>query len=218
MHILDAVERTAELEARLAAAEQELGEWKARYDELRHRIKNDLQALCTNLCLQARLADQGDRCGHCVSRLRSAAAAYQMFDATDGGLVSMAEYLSVLSQALLKLFGDRIMIVFHVEPGIQLDQRRAQRVGMICAEAAMNAAKHAFPCDGSGNIDVRFKRLGEGFEMTVADDGVGFDPAAAQRGQGLDLMEQFARQLKGGLVFDKSPIGTIVRLTFAAVA
>ena len=45
----DAFVRVAELEAQLAANEQELRESKARYDELRHRIKTtykDLRYCC----------------------------------------------------------------------------------------------------------------------------------------------------------------------------
>jgi cell division protein FtsB len=45
MNFPNTVARVAELEAQLSAKEQELRESKARYDELRHRIKNDLQGL-----------------------------------------------------------------------------------------------------------------------------------------------------------------------------
>ncbi len=82
----------------------------------------------------------------------------------------------------------------------------------------MNAAKHAFPADAGGHIDVQFKRLGEWFEMTICDDGVGFDPATANRGLGIDLMENFATQLDGVLQFEKMPRGTMVRLIFAPAA
>jgi two-component sensor histidine kinase len=50
--------RVAELEARLAAKDRELCEAKARYEELRHRIKNDLQGLTFLLALQAKAAKQ----------------------------------------------------------------------------------------------------------------------------------------------------------------
>jgi cell division protein FtsB len=39
MKLGDSTARAAELEAQLAAKERELSESKARYDELRHRIK-----------------------------------------------------------------------------------------------------------------------------------------------------------------------------------
>jgi two-component sensor histidine kinase len=215
-HILDAAGRRADLEAKLEAREQELRECTARYEELRHRIENDLQVLSSAFSMLARINAQGDNCVHCVSRVRSTAALYQTLDLTGADVISMGDYLSALSEALFNSFGDRIAIASVVEENINLDQRRAQRVGLIYAEAAMNAAKHAFPSDAGGKVDVRFRRVGDAFEMTVSDDGVGFSPDSAQPGHGLKLMKQFAQQLDGSLQLEKLPTGTRVKLTFAA--
>ena len=80
MNIPNTVVRVAQLEAQLAAKERELSESKARYDELRHRIKNDLQGLTLLLSMQARVSSQPDYCGRCVSRLSSAAALHSTLD------------------------------------------------------------------------------------------------------------------------------------------
>jgi two-component sensor histidine kinase len=215
MHILGAERRTAELEAKLAAREQELRECKARYEELRHRIENDLQVLSSAFSMLARINGQANNCVHCVSRVRSTAALYHTLDLTGADMISMRDYLSALSDALFNSFGDRIAIASVVEESINLDQRRAQRVGLIFAEAAMNAAKHAFPSDAGGKVEVRFRRVSDSFEMTVSDDGVGFSPDSAQPGHGLNLMKQFAQQLDGSLQLEKLPAGTRVKLIFA---
>ena len=211
----DAVMRLAELEARLAANEQELRESKARYDELRHRIKNDLQGLTLLLSMQARVTNQPDYCGRCVSRLSSAAALHSTLDHDSAGVISMASYLTTLSNTIKKSFGDWIAFETAIEPSIDLDHRRAQFVGLIYAEAAMNTVKYAFPNDAAGKMEVRFGRLNGTFEMTVSDNGIGFDPATTPPGRGTKLMKEIAQQLRGTLRLERLPIGMAVRLTFA---
>ena len=216
MNIPDAAARVAELEARLATKEQELREAKNRYDELRHRITNDLQALTCLLSVQARAINQPDYCGRCISRLSSTVALHKTLDHDGSDVISMAGYLTALSGTLKNSFGDRIFIKTTVEPGMDLDHRRAQCVGLIYAEAAMNALKHAFPSDAVGKMEVQFRRLDNSFEMMVTDDGVGFDLASAQMGCGIQLMKQFAQQLKGTLQLERLPIGMMIHLTFPA--
>jgi two-component sensor histidine kinase len=102
-----------------------------------------------------------------------------------------------------------------IEPSIKLDHRRAQFVGLIYAEAAMNTVKYAFPNDAAGKMEVRFRRLNGTFEMTVSDNGIGFDPATTPPGRGTKLMQEIAQQLQGTLRLERLPIGMAVRLTFA---
>jgi len=216
MKIPAAVAQVAELEARLAAKERELSETKARYDELRHRIKNDLQGLTFLLATQARTSIQPDYCGRCVSRLSSAAALHAILDNERSEVISMAGYLAALSDTINKSFGDWITVETMVEPNINFDHRRAQCVGLIYAEAAMNTLKHAFSSDVVGKIKLQFRRLGDTFEMTVSDDGGGFDPDTTQLGRGIKLMRQIAQQLRGTLRFERLPVGMMVRLKFPA--
>jgi two-component sensor histidine kinase len=216
MKLQTADARVAELEARLAAKDQELRETKARYDELRHRIKNDLQGLTFLLAMQARAASQPEYCGRCISRLSSAAALHSILDNERSDVVSMPGYLAALSDTIKKSFGDWITIETTVEPNVNFDHRRAQCVGLIYAEAAMNTLKHAFSSNVVGKIKLRFRRVGDDFEMTVSDDGAGFDPDTTQLGRGIKLMMQIAQQLRGTLRFERLPVGMMVRLTFPA--
>jgi two-component sensor histidine kinase len=64
----------------------------------------------------------------------------------DGSVeVSMPSYLTALSDTIKNSFGDWIAFETVIEPSIKLDHRRAQFVGLIYAEAAMNTVKYAFP-------------------------------------------------------------------------
>lgn len=208
--------RVAELEAQLAAKEEELQEERERYRELRHRIRNDLQGLTALLAAQAKTATDPDSCGRCILRLRSAVELHNALDDDGSASISMADYLRALSDTRRKAFEDRIRVDTFVEQDIYLDYRSAQCVGLVYVEAATNALKHAFPGGGAGRIEVRLRRLGDELELSVADDGVGFDPGSALRGDGIELMKGLARQLGGELRFERLSRGTKARLLFAA--
>jgi two-component sensor histidine kinase len=109
----------------------------------------------------------------------------------------MASYLAALSDTIKKSFCDWITIDTMAEPNVNFDHRRAQCVGLIYAEAAMNTLKHAFSSDVVGKIKLQLQRLGDTFEMTVSDDGGGFDPDTTQLGRGIKLMRQIAQGLSG---------------------
>lgn len=77
----------------------------------------------------------------------------------------------------------------------QLDMAGRKNFYLIFKEAVNNAAKYA-TCE---NIWVRIGPAGHQVKMVVQDDGKGFDPATAKRGNGLANMQQRATQMKGAL-------------------
>ncbi|MDQ3849052.1 MAG: GAF domain-containing sensor histidine kinase [Actinomycetota bacterium] len=86
----------------------------------------------------------------------------------------------------------------------------------IAQEAVHNALRHAH----AEHIDVGLRTAHGGLVLTVADDGVGFDPAAPSvRGRrlGLTSMAERAQALGGTLTVDSRPgAGTTVRLDVSA--
>ena len=79
-----------------------------------------------------------------------------------------------------------------------------------------NAAKHAFPGERAGRVELRFRREGESLALAVADDGVGAPAAAAGGGQGHRLVREFARQLEGELEVAPAGGGTCATVRFPA--
>ncbi len=84
----------------------------------------------------------------------------------------------------------------------------------LVQEALLNCAKHA----RARHVTVRLQSAAPGqVSLEVADDGIGFDPQAAQTpgdglGQGLQLMQERARLVRGRLdVQSASGLGTRVR-------
>ena len=192
---------------------RELREIKTRYSELRHRIRNDLQGLMVLLSMQDTKDPKHKDCKRCVLRLSSASELHDILDSSDDATVSMSTYLHALSALLRMMFDDRVAIVTNVEQNAHLSGDVAQTIGLIYAEATMNALKHAFSIGKPGTLETRFRRTSDGLELTVRDDGEGFDPLAVQPGSGIELMRHLATQLKGRLDFERQPDGMIVRLT-----
>jgi signal transduction histidine kinase len=88
----------------------------------------------------------------------------------------------------------------HVEEGLY----------RIAVEALNNSLRHA----QARSIFVTLHLEPEAAILTVADDGIGFDPASALKGGGLGLrgMDERAQQLQGTLMVESQP-GTGTRVT-----
>ena len=82
-------------------------------------------------------------------------------------------------------------------------------------EALTNCVRHA----RASRISVAVKRQAESLTVTVADDGVGFDPAERGSGLGLRGIEERVRELHGVLAIRSAPgIGTTLTMKMPAPA
>jgi signal transduction histidine kinase len=80
-------------------------------------------------------------------------------------------------------------------------------VYFCCLEAIQNAAKYAH----ASRVDVRIGHEGANLTFEVRDDGVGFDPAAARAGSGLQGMADRLSALGGSVEITSTPgVGTVV--------
>jgi PAS domain S-box-containing protein len=89
--------------------------------------------------------------------------------------------------------------------------RRGTEVLRIVGEALTNACRHA----GAERIVVRMTWSEKSVSVEIIDDGRGFDPAPARRGQGLRGMYERAELLGAHLDVESDQAGTIVRLQVA---
>lgn len=92
---------------------------------------------------------------------------------------------------------------------IAVSQREQGEIIRICREALNNARKHA----NSALVRLTVTSDEAGLEMTVSDDGIGFDPNSARSGFGLRGMRERAATLGGSLHVESAP-GRGVRVTF----
>jgi two-component sensor histidine kinase len=193
--------------------------------EFDHRMKNNFAIVAGLLDMQKRRATDPatvDALETAQMRVDSIARAHRHLYRGSGqpGTVEMRDYFGDLCAALsesLFLRGGITLSCDCDEAAVPRD--RAVSMGLIVNELVTNAAKHAFPGRDLGTITVTFRTRPGGWEVTVADDGVGLPEAAEpgpDHGLGSRLIEAFARQAGGTIHTDSDRTGTRVTIELAA--
>ncbi len=83
-----------------------------------------------------------------------------------------------------------------------------QHIYYIYKEAITNIAKHS----GAQKVEVKFINDENGFELSVTDDGKGFEGKESRRGNGLRNMKMRAQRLGADLTVNNTGKGTEIRL------
>jgi signal transduction histidine kinase len=81
------------------------------------------------------------------------------------------------------------------------DPSRARHLFLFFKETLANVARHS----EARLVEISLQAAGRDAVLTVADDGVGFDPATARRGLGLGSLESRARELRAELAIESRP-------------
>jgi len=92
-----------------------------------------------------------------------------------------------------------------------LDVQARRNLFLIFKEALHNVARHA----DAETVQITLNAVADGVGLTIADDGVGFDPEdPAEWGQGMKTMRRRADQIGADLEIDsRAGDGTTLRLT-----
>jgi len=119
-----------------------------------------------------------------------------------------------LQAALDRLIEDQRLrfagrLLAHIDPGISLEGDRALALYRMAQEGLTNVLKYA----QASRIEIRLHRVGAYAELTVSDDGQGFDPAAVEPGHhGLAGMRDRLQAVRGHLEITSAPgAGTVLR-------
>lgn len=184
---------------------------KVLFREIHHRVKNNLQAVSSLLRLQP-LADEAK--AEMQRRIAAMVAVHEQIYKTDQfEKVDVSDYVGRLVQDLASGYSDRIAVQTDLE-SVLVDKDHAVPIGLIVSEAVSNSVKHAFPDEREGTISVSLKVQASGRgELSIADDGVGFDHTIPAKGMGRRLIAGFVAQIGGDLCVDGSG-GTTYRVTF----
>ena len=186
--------------------------------ELNHRVTNNFAMVASLLQMQASRAQDPvarSALAKALSRVMSISQAHRNLYAPGGqaALVDMANYLEDLCRNLSEalFLGEIVRLECHAYPA-SMDRDRAVAIGLVVNELVTNAAKHAFIDGVGGRISVVFEPVGEGWRLTVRDDGKGLpaDYQTSRTGLGRGLVEAFARQAGGTLSVADGPGATFV--------
>jgi two-component sensor histidine kinase len=188
-----------------------LAEKEVLFQEVHHRIKNNLQVIASLLRLQAssigdlNLATALSESQH---RVESMALIHeQLYESADLREVAIDPYAKLLLENLLHFYGNPAHIVGHagIAPladgrPLALDLDQAIPAGLILNELASNALKHAFPEGRFGCVRIEGHRRNGWNHLTVKDNGVGLPRDFDQRWSkslGLEIVNILTRQLNG---------------------
>ena len=129
-----------------------------------------------------------------------------------------SEGLQVPVQAYVdSLYGDdpAPSLRIDIDPDLVLDWITETIVLRIVQEAVRNAWRHS----GATNLEVALRVVDGQFEVRVADDGVGFDPANVLYESGIKAMRSFAAFTNGTVEVTSAPgEGTVVRARLGQAA
>ena len=199
---MKALEAAARLAGLTVAMELERGardqERATLLAELDHRVKNVLAAVQSLAAQSARRAVSLDGFLKAFSgRLKAMASAQELLTATRWRGAQLhhlaAAELGGLAPGQTRWEG----------PELFLNPRAANAMSLALHELAINAVKYGALSTERGQVDVRWRRVGEGFELEWAEHGGPAIGAQGRRGFGSVLIEEVAgRELGGSSVME----------------
>jgi two-component sensor histidine kinase len=189
------------------------------FDELNHRVRNNLTLISALLHMQGRDAatEVRDELEKAAARVHSIAEVHaSLYHGTGGNLVDLGVYLGDLCANLARslIHEERIAVTVEAQ-SIVLSVDTAVALGMVVNELVTNAVKYAYPEPAEGVIDVRLARVEGELRLSVSDAGAGLPEDAERRAGslGMRLVKSLVTQVHGRMSIGGQP-GTRFEITF----
>lgn len=170
--------------------------------EVQHRTANSLQIIASILMQGVRKVGSDESRNHlrdAHQRIMSVAAVQRQLARSDLGDVELRGYFTDLCRSIGdSMIRDHYQLTLNVTVDDSIaSSRTSVSLGLIVTELVINALKHAFPDDREGRIDVDYRSEGDGWALTVCDDGVGMpeDRRVAKPGLGTGIVQALVNQL-----------------------
>ncbi|HEU0008080.1 MAG TPA: histidine kinase dimerization/phosphoacceptor domain -containing protein, partial [Terriglobia bacterium] len=191
--------------------------------EIHHRVKNNLQVICSLLNLQSGYIRDPEALAlflESESRIRSMAMIHErLYQNESLSRVDFAEYLSSLSSLLFTTYVANpaaVRLMTRLDP-MFLDIDTALPLGLIVNELVSNSLKYAYPEGRSGVVELRLCADPENqYTLSVRDQGVGL-PAGFDVNNtdtlGLHLVNILSAQLGAALSVESNGHGTTFEVT-----
>jgi PAS domain S-box-containing protein len=195
--IVGAINMLADISERKQAETQQ----RLLFNELNHRVKNNMQMLQALLHLagkKSRSAEAQAVLHEASGRVAAMAAAQQtLYGTKDATRYRATEFLAAVCQNAQQTFSREVDVTYEAED-VELPIETAMPLALILNELLTNAAKYGANGSGRSLIRVGLTCQDDSFVLFVEDGGPGFDfNAVRSRSSGLQLVEGLARQLRG---------------------
>jgi PAS domain S-box-containing protein len=220
-NLLAAVIDRAQAERQVQAS---LAEKEVLLREIHHRVKNNLQVVCSLLDLQSSHTETTpavEMLQESRNRVRSMALVHErLYRSADLARVDLAAYVERLAEHLFQTYqvsGRSVRLEVRANAPLTLPIDAAVPCGLLLNELLSNCIKHAFRGRDGGTVRVELRAAAGQVELCVADDGVGLpeglEDFAAARSFGLQLVAMLAGQLRAATEVRRQG-GTAICLTF----
>jgi len=191
--------------------------------EAHHRIKNNLQTIYNLLDMQRRRVSAQESVtalGEAMGRIMSIASSYEMLMMRGTEQISITDTIRMVIDKFMVLIKD---VKTEIEVSITgddigVDADCATDIVLVINELLQNSFKYAFVGKEKGHISICLLERPLYSEITVADDGVGFDwdkKLVQSDGMGLQIARNIViNKLKGNLSCQSDSSGTKITFDF----
>ncbi|MBM3500917.1 MAG: sensor histidine kinase, partial [Armatimonadetes bacterium] len=205
------------------------GQWpvstrSAAFQEIHHRVKNNLQTISSLLRMQARREVAGparESLRTAIGRVQSVAFVHEALSLDGAEEVDLKALASTLAEAALHdMPGPPGRISSAViGPRLMIPATRATQAALVLNEAIQNAVTHAFPGERGGSLTIRFEAEPDGIRIVIQDDGVGLPAGfllARSKTLGLQIARTIVESDLGGRLEVAGEAGTRVTMRLPA--
>ncbi|MFH1941476.1 MAG: histidine kinase dimerization/phosphoacceptor domain -containing protein, partial [bacterium] len=197
-------------------------------NEIHHRVKNNLQIICSLLNLQVNKVKSKqvrDILEENKNRIRSMALIHEkLYQSDDFARIDLTEYIRSLTTELFHAYrvdSNRVELRTNIKE-VTLSLDMAVPCGLLINELVTNALKHAFPAPSDktdfrrGCIEVSLSSKDNIYTLLVRDDGIGL-PENVELSKpitlGMQLIHALTDQLDATVEVDRNN-GTTFQFTF----
>lgn len=205
------------------AARQEAKLQDTLLKEIHHRVKNNMQILSSMMRMQRRTTAADEIKNVLIdgeARIRSMGLIHEkLYQSKLTSKVNLGSYLETLIGQLLSLLGaDKSKLTLETDcDEVMLGLDTALPCGLIANEIVSNSIKYAFKGKEHGLLKIVLRKMDDGYEMMIGDDGIGLPPEDQRRkgSLGMNLISMLVDQLDGRLEIVSAPDeGTRFHFTF----
>ena len=172
--------------------------------EVHHRVKNNLNTICSFLNLQSAKSanpETQEALAEACSRVRSMGILYERLSFSEyDGKMRVNEYFPALIRNITAAFvtGDEVEIESYFD-GSEIKAKAMFSLGIIVTELVSNSLKYAFHGMKRGKIIIRIFSEKEEMHLLISDDGCGIDESLNVSGLGMRLVEMLVQQIGGNM-------------------
>ncbi len=196
------------------------------FNEMHHRIKNNLQTIASLLRLQKRkiIDDVGkEAIDDSINRILAIASIHEIMLNKEIDIVTLIDIIENIKTNTMRYFSseDFVLDISCVGGDFDINLDQATAIVLIINELLQNSIKYAFDGKNKGEILILARKIKVVSEMRIeisySDNGIGFDVQKAldMKTMGLSIIKLMVKEkLKGKIKFNSNSQGLNVKIVF----